>query len=305
MSVGSPAKEASTPVPLRTASLTSVVEREVERLILGGELKPGERINEFQLANRFGMSRGPLREAMRSLSARGLVTVVRNRGVFVRQIPIEEALEIYDLRSAVFGLAGRLLADRLTDKMLAKLQHFLSEMDEMAAKGDFDAYYPKNLEFHAFLISSAGSRTLEREYRSFVDRLHLCRAQTLVQVNGLNVSDHEHREMVDALASGNVARAHDAFFRHVQRAKLRFMSTVRDARATCLHYLGVMPSMLMGALWHPPLSPGPLLLAPSRRTSPSASRVGLVAASTRTWRDPSIRPCRESTISSTLEARHS
>ncbi len=226
MSQIDPPQDSSELNTLRTASLTSVVEKEVERMILGGALKPGERLNEFQLASHFGMSRGPLREAMRSLNARGFVEVIRNRGVFVRQIPVKEALEIYDLRSALFGLAGRLLADRLNDDILERLKDFLARMGTFAGTQDFDAYYPVNLEFHSFLVTESGNATLKREYQSFVDRLHLCRARTLVQANGLAVSNHEHREMVDALASGNLARAQDAFFRHVQRAKLRFISTL-------------------------------------------------------------------------------
>lgn len=214
---------------LKTSSLTSVVEKEIERMIKSGSLEPGERLNEFQLAARFGMSRGPLREAMRSLQARGFVDVVRNRGVFVRRIPVDEALEIYDLRSAIFGLAGRLLAQRMTDDMLARLKDDLRKMDEAAERGDLESYYPLNLAFHAFLVESAGSKSLVREYRGFVDRLHLCRRRTLVQAKGLSVSNHEHREMVDALASGDEARAHEAFFRHVQRAKQRFLSTLDDA----------------------------------------------------------------------------
>lgn len=216
---------------LRTSSLTSVVEKEVERLILEGRLLPGERLNEFQLANQFGMSRGPLREAMRSLNARGLVDVVRNRGVFVRQVPVQEAIEIYDLRSAIFGLVGRVLADKLTDDMLKDLKNYLEKMDGHSSNGDFESYYPVNLEFHAYLVESTGNATLAREYKSFVDRLHLCRARSLVQAKGLSVSNHEHHEMVNALAAGDVYRAQEAFFRHVQRAKLRFMSTLDNAVA--------------------------------------------------------------------------
>lgn len=213
---------------LRTSSLTNVVEKEIEQLILDGKLLPGERLNEFQLANRFGMSRGPLREAMRSLNARGLVDVVRNRGVFVRQVPVQEALEIYDLRSALFGLVGRVLVDKLTEEMLGVLKDYLQKMDRHSADGDFESYYPVNLEFHAYLVDSTGNKTLAREYRSFIDRLHLCRARSLVQAKGLSMSNYEHHEMVDALAAGNVQRAQEAFFRHVQRAKFRFMSTLDE-----------------------------------------------------------------------------
>src|SRR5918998_2968648 len=91
---------------LQTVSLTTVLEREIESLILSGKLPPGERINEIQLAKRFGTSRGPVREATRSLEGKGLVEAVRNRGAFIRRLSVEEAVEIYDLRAALFGLGG-------------------------------------------------------------------------------------------------------------------------------------------------------------------------------------------------------
>ena len=211
---------------LRTSSLTGALERELEHLILTGELKPGERLNEIQLSARFGTSRGPLREATRSLQAKGLVDAIRNRGVFVRSISPKEALEIYDIRAALFGLAGRLLTDLVTDAMLARLNEFLVEMDEIAQQRDFDLYYPLNLQFHDFLIRSTNNSMLAREYQSLVNKLHLCRARGLVQSGGLAVSNHEHREMVDALASGNRERAQEAFFRHVERSKQRFTTTL-------------------------------------------------------------------------------
>jgi DNA-binding GntR family transcriptional regulator len=211
---------------LRTSSLTGALESELEHLILTGELKPGERLNEIQLSARFGTSRGPLREATRSLQAKGLVDAIRNRGVFVRSISSEEALEIYDIRAALFGLAGRLLTDMITDAMLARLNEYLDEMDSIAQQRDFDRYYPVNLQFHDFLIKSTKNKTLAREYKSLVNKLHLCRARGLVQAGGLAVSNHEHREMVDALASGNRERAQEAFFRHVERSKQRFATTL-------------------------------------------------------------------------------
>lgn len=211
-------------------SLPGVLEREIEHLILSGQIRPGERLNEIHLSTRFGTSRGPLREALRGLQARGLVDVVRNRGMFVRAIPAEEALEIYDLRAAVFGLAGRLLTALLTDEMLDRLNGFLDEMDALAAARDFDRYYHVNLAFHDFLVTSTGSRMLVQEYKGLVNRLHLCRARGLVQAGGMSISNREHREMVDAIASGDRYRAQEAFFRHVERAKQRFYSTVQNAR---------------------------------------------------------------------------
>lgn len=210
----------------RNGSLSGVLEKELEHLILVGELQPGERLNEIHLSTRFGTSRGPLREALRGLQARGLVVVVKNRGMFVRSISTAEALEIYDLRAAVFGLAGRLLADVVTDEILERLNDFLEDMDEFATQRDFDNYYRTNLAFHAYLIEAPGNTVLIEQYKSLVNKLHLCRARGLVHAGGLSVSNREHRDMVDALATGDRYRAQEAFFRHVERSKSRFLSTV-------------------------------------------------------------------------------
>mgnify|MGYP003571212631 FL=1 len=211
---------------VKTVSLTNALERQIERLIVEGELAPGERLNEIQLASRFGTSRGPLREATRSLEAKGFVEVIRNRGVFVRQLSIEEALEVYDVRAALFGLAGRLLAQKMNDELLAKLNRQLDAMEAAAAKSDFETYYPLNLEFHRTIVESAGNKSLLAEYLRFVKKMHLFRAKSLVQGGGLAVSNREHREMVDALASGDVERAHATHWRHVERAKARLLAAL-------------------------------------------------------------------------------
>ena len=212
----------------RSVSRTVQIQQELDRMILSGELRPGERLIEIDLAQRFGTSRGPLREAMQTLVARGMVESVRNRGVFVRSISTREAMDVYDVRAALFGLAGRLLTDRLNDIILKTMYDFVAEMETLAKEQSFDAYYRENLAFHDFLISSSGNPVLADEYRSFVKKLHLCRARTLVQAGGLSVSNREHAEMVDAVASGDKLRAQEAFIRHVERAKMRFMSTLRD-----------------------------------------------------------------------------
>ncbi|MFT6944873.1 MAG: DNA-binding GntR family transcriptional regulator [Yoonia sp.] len=222
----SPASQSVDTVPPQSKLLTGSIEHQLEHLILGGELRPGERLHETQLSTRLGISRGPLREATRSLQAKGLVEVIPNRGVFVRSVSSGEALEIYDVRAAIFGLAGRLLTDIVNDEMLQTMYAFLENMDVSAANNDFDEYYRRNLAFHDFLILGTGNTTLAEQYHTLVNKLHLCRARSLVKAGGLSVSNHEHREMVDAVASGSRERAQGAFFRHVERSKTRFKSTI-------------------------------------------------------------------------------
>jgi DNA-binding GntR family transcriptional regulator len=106
----------------KETSLTAIIRDEVTRMIEAGELLPGAWVNEADLAQRFGVSRGPVREACRGLEQIGLLRFVVNRGAFVREIDPKEAAELYDLRSALFALAGKLVAPIIDGKGVARLQ---------------------------------------------------------------------------------------------------------------------------------------------------------------------------------------
>src|ERR1700722_16032171 len=105
----------------RAETLSSLVAEELERMIIRGELQAGDRINESALAEMLSISRGPIREACRSLEKSNLVKVVTNRGVFVREMSVAQAAEIYDVRAHIFGLAGRLAASRVSLREIAEL----------------------------------------------------------------------------------------------------------------------------------------------------------------------------------------
>src|SRR5215831_17391648 len=98
---------AATIAILRSNSLTALVQKEIERMILSGELTVGAKLNEVAVARRLGVSRGPVREAFRALEESGLVHQEKNRGVFVRQVSVEEAEEIYEVRAALDEWVGR------------------------------------------------------------------------------------------------------------------------------------------------------------------------------------------------------
>lgn len=223
MTLNSPSDELAV---LKTSSLATAVEREVERLILNGSFAPGERINENRLALQLGTSRGPIREAIRALEGSGLIVSIRNRGSFIRRLSVQEVRELYEVRSALFGLAGRLLAERVTEEQLSRLQAYVAAMEDASARRDFDAYYPLNLAFHEFIVDSAGNATLAQQYRSFIKKLHLFRARSLVQGGGLTVSNDEHKEMVAAIAARDPDRADFAHRRHVASARDRLLTVV-------------------------------------------------------------------------------
>ncbi len=209
---------------LRTSTLQSVLEKELEKAVVSGQIAPGARVNENALAGQFGVSRGPVREALRALEAAGLVYSIPNRGFFVRRLDLMEAAHIYDVRAALFGLAGETLARNASDAVLSELDRHLAAMDEAARARDFDAYYPLNLSFHRYIIEATGNPVLANHYLDLVKQMHLFRARSLGPGGGLSVSNAEHREMVEAVARRDPAAAREAFAHHVIRAKRRLLA---------------------------------------------------------------------------------
>ncbi len=214
----------------RTESLASLVRKELERMIVTGELQAGDRLNENALAERLGVSRGPIREACRGLEQSGLVEVQVNRGTFVRQIGLQQALDIYDLRGALFGFAGRTLALRITPAQLARLTALVEAMDR--AVEDIDAYYPLNVEYHSTLVEFCGNAHLTATYRNLAKELHLFRRRGLVSEGVMRTSNSEHRAILDALAARDPQRTAALMEAHILAGKARLLKTLDNDKQT-------------------------------------------------------------------------
>jgi phosphonate utilization transcriptional regulator len=224
----------STPTPLQILqahSLPSVVQAEIEQMILGGELRAGQRINEASLAERFGTSRGPVREALRALEECGLVRAERNRGVFVREVTLAEADEVYDLREALDDLIGRRLAERITAQQLAALKALLADMDAATTARDLDRYYRLNLDFHDRLVEYVGNSHLSATYRRLTKELLLFRLHGLLEGGGFAVSNSEHKAIVRAIASRDPERAGRVLREHAAESRVRMHKAFTAARA--------------------------------------------------------------------------
>ena len=213
---------------LRSHSLATLVQRELERRILSGELAPGAKLNEEEVAARFNVSRGPVREAFRSLESAGLVRVEKNRGVFVRQVSVEEADEIYEVRAGIDELVGRLLAERITPAQVAELRGLLRKMQQEAKARNVAGYYPLNVLFHERLAEYTGNRTLVATYRRLVNALHLYRRETLARgSDSFPISTREHAEIVDALAQGDCDRAGKLLYEHAMESRDRLHAALK------------------------------------------------------------------------------
>ena len=212
-------------------SLTARVQAAIESMIMSGELRGGQRVNEVALSEKFGTSRGPLREACRALAQEGLLVAIPNRGVFVRELDLREALEVYDIRSALDELLGRLIAERVTDAQVDELNRLIAEMDQAAADKDMERYYPVNVEFHNRLLAFANNHRLERLYRSLVKELHLFRRKGLLQSGSMRISNEEHRRIVQTIAERDPIAAGVGMKSHVLSAKQRLLAAVEAERA--------------------------------------------------------------------------
>jgi len=206
---------------LRAHSLGSVVHDELERLILDGELAPGAQLIEAALSERLGVSRGPIREAFRRLEETGLVRQEKNRGVFVRSIPLDEALELFDLRAVLDEAVGRRLAKQASAAQIKVLRSLVEQMERLVREGEAGDYHLLNLEFHERLVGFAGNRRMTVLYRRIVNQINLFRRLNLADGALLPTSVSEHRAILKAIAAGDAEAAGRALREHAQDSARR------------------------------------------------------------------------------------
>jgi phosphonate utilization transcriptional regulator len=214
---------------LRTQPLASVVQTEIERRILSGEVKAGARLNELEIARSLGISRAPVRESLRTLEQTGLVVSRKNFGVFVRIISMEEAGEIYQIRSYIDEGVGRELARCIDDRQLAELQSMVGRMESAYNAGDVAAYHERNVAFHERMVEMVGNRKLRDIYRKLLNQLILYRRRSLGQPGAMPRSVDEHRGILDAIRSRNIDAAGRAMRDHILASSERLQRAHQDA----------------------------------------------------------------------------
>jgi DNA-binding GntR family transcriptional regulator len=216
---------------LRATSLGKLVRDDVLGMILRGEIKAGERINEPDIAGRLGVSRVPVREALRELESSGLVEARKHSGVFVRKLGAEEIRSLYELRALLDGFAGRRAASLPAperERLASTLDASMARMEEAARDGKVSTYYSENLRFHWMMIEAAGNSALTETYRLIVQKLHLSRLTNLSHGLGMHASVADHRAIAAAVRTGDALRCEQLLASHVQEAHQR-LTTHTDA----------------------------------------------------------------------------
>jgi DNA-binding GntR family transcriptional regulator len=209
---------------VRATSLAKLVRDDLLGLILRGEIQVGQRINEPDIAARLGVSRVPVREALRELESSGLVEARKHSGVFVRKLEAAEVRGLYELRALLDGFAGRRAAEQLPparERLSDALDESVKRMDHAAHAGSVSEYYSENLRFHWLMVEAAGNAALTETYRNIVQKLHLSRLTNLAHGLNMLASVAEHREIAAAARAGDAARCEQLLARHVEQAHQR------------------------------------------------------------------------------------
>jgi DNA-binding GntR family transcriptional regulator len=214
---------------LQSQSLPNAVRDEITKLILAGKYAPGAKLGEEELADILGVSRGPIREAFRSLEEAGLVHLSKNRGVFVRQLTFRQALELYVVRQSFDEMVGRLLAPQIVEKQIAELRLQVAEMEVSFSEKNVEEYFSRDMEFHDSIVRMVNNSKLLDIYRRIVNEMHLVRLQSLQRGGGISTSNPEHAYIVDALASHDREKAAQAMGQHVSAAFQRVAPLLTSA----------------------------------------------------------------------------
>jgi DNA-binding GntR family transcriptional regulator len=206
--------------------LSTRVRAELEQMILDGTLAPGERLNEVALAKRLGVSRGPVREAARSLERLGLVTVILNRGAFVRTVPLDEAMDSYALNCVLFGFGCAQLAPSVTAEQALDLRGVFEGMDAAVRAEDRESFFALNVRFHERIMMFSSNRQAEAVYLVQTRKLLLFRRRSFDRSSSMAESNAEHRQILDALLAGDADRARRCAEEHTRSGRARFLSSI-------------------------------------------------------------------------------
>lgn len=200
-------------------SLTSIIFEKIREDILNGAYEVDGKIVEAKLAEGLGVSRTPVREALKQLELDGLVENIPNRGVIVRGISSQDVEDIYTIREAIEGIAAKWSVERISDKELDDLKEIYELMEFYTVKNDINRIFELNTRFHELIYQATKSRFLEHVLRDFQLFLKSTRYASLLVEGRLEKTLKEHKAIIDAFIERDTEKAISAVIEHVRQAR--------------------------------------------------------------------------------------
>ena len=218
-------------VPIRLDNykpLREMVFESMREAIIQGRLKPGERLMEIQLADEMGVSRTPIREAIRKLELEGFVVMVPRKGAFVAGISVKDIVDVFEVRAALEALAAGLAAERITPDELEELERSLVAISEVSSKDDIDAIVETDTNFHELIYRASRNERLFQIVIHLKEQIQRFRTTSLSQPGRSKDALEEHRKMVEAISDRNVELAQNLARDHIENAEQSMLNALRE-----------------------------------------------------------------------------
>ncbi|MDQ7857710.1 MAG: GntR family transcriptional regulator [Armatimonadota bacterium] len=209
-------------------TIREVLFERIRSLILSGQYRSGTKLREEELARQFGVSRTPVREALRKLESEGLVRYLPQRGVLVNGLSDREMLEIYTIRASLEGLAARLAATERTEEEVRELRELQRQMNDAYARANWNRAARIHTRFNMALYAASRSPRLVGILAQFNDYIEHSKTRSLALPGRAQEIGREHQAMVDAIARKDPDEAERAAIRHVHNARQAFFHGARQ-----------------------------------------------------------------------------
>jgi DNA-binding GntR family transcriptional regulator len=207
--------------------LRDIVFETLREAIIEGVLNPGERLMEVQLAEEMGVSRTPVREAIRKLELEGFVVMLARKGAYVADISTKDIADVFEIRAGLESLACQLAAERITDEELDELQVLLVKVVDNAEQGDVEAFIEADTEFHDVLYRASRNERLVQIISNLREQIQRFRSTTLASPGRLKVALEEHKKIVDAIYERNIVLAGQLAQEHIENAENRMLDIIK------------------------------------------------------------------------------
>lgn len=210
--------------------LREVVFETLREAIIKGDLSPGERLMEIQVAEELGVSRTPVREAIRKLELEGLVIMVPRKGAYVADISMRDLSDVFEVRCALEALAAELAADRATDEEIEELERMLVKISEALENNRIQETVELDTQFHEMLYAASRNERLRGILSQLREQIHRFRLQSWTRPGRARVALEEHRAIVEAVAERNPQLAKKRAMAHIRSAESVFIGNyISDA----------------------------------------------------------------------------
>jgi len=203
--------------PIGRKALAVEITERLRQMILEGQLQPGEKINEKLLTQQFGVSRTPLREALKVLAADGLLELIPNRGAIIPRQSTAELAEVFRVLATLEGLAGELAAENAAQADLDEIAALTRDLRDSYDAQDRPTYFRINQLIHAKILSAARNETLARMHGSIASRLQRARYQSNLTAERWAAAVEEHEAIAEALLARESERSGRLLKTHLSR----------------------------------------------------------------------------------------